>query len=120
MLEGVKGMQCFCEQKETYHLKVEADVGADPIWCQHCQCNLDIDDIPISLVLKSELIEWVEKYGTWIDWDNDKIVPNGVKLEEEHNEQGVTLTKQVQKALKGQYNVSFSPSTFARRYDNKR
>jgi hypothetical protein len=26
-------MHCFCEQKETYELKVEGDVGADPVWC---------------------------------------------------------------------------------------
>ncbi|MBP3951723.1 hypothetical protein [Bacillus suaedae] len=113
-------MQCFCEQKETYHLKVEGDVGADPIWCQHCQCNLDIDEIPISLDLKSELIEWVEKYGTWIDWDNDKIVSNGVKLEEKHNEQGASLTIQLQKELQGQYKVTFSPSSLARNYSKKR
>jgi hypothetical protein len=24
-------MKCYCEQKETYKLKVEGDVGADPI-----------------------------------------------------------------------------------------
>ncbi len=34
-------MHCFCEQKETYELKVEGDVGADPIWCNQCGCNFD-------------------------------------------------------------------------------
>ncbi|MFC3039687.1 hypothetical protein ACFOGI_05435 [Virgibacillus xinjiangensis] len=44
---------------------------------------------------------------------------NGIQLEDEHNELGLHLTKQVQKELKGQYRVSFSPSTFARRYANE-
>ncbi|MEW5548939.1 hypothetical protein ABGT22_02995 [Peribacillus frigoritolerans] len=69
-------MECFCEQKETYELKVEGDVGADPIWCNQCSCNLDIG--PISDTLTNELIEWVNRYGEWIDWDEDKkqIVDN--------------------------------------------
>jgi hypothetical protein len=40
-------MECHCEQKETSELKVEGDVGADPIWCNQCGCNLEIEDIPI-------------------------------------------------------------------------
>ncbi|QGU00013.1 hypothetical protein SYNTR_1419 [Candidatus Syntrophocurvum alkaliphilum] len=113
-------MKCLCEQKETYNLKVEADVGADPIWCKHCGCNLDIEDFSISLDLKSKLWKWVERYGEWIDWDNDEIAHNGIKLEEEHNKQGLLLTKQVQKELEGHYEVSFSPSTFARTSVNEK
>jgi hypothetical protein len=26
-------LQCFCEQKETFDIKVEGDVDTDPIWC---------------------------------------------------------------------------------------
>lgn len=113
-MEGIRYMKCFCEQKGIYNLKVEGDVCADPIWCNQCYCNLDIEEIPISLDLKSELMKWIGKYGEWIDWDKDEIVPDGIKLEEEHNKQGLILTKQVQKELGGQYEVSFSPSTFAR------
>lgn len=112
-------MRCLCKQNETKQLKVEGDVGADPIWCNRCNCNLDIEEVPISLGLKSELMKWIRQYGDWIDWDKDEIVPNGIKLEEEHNKQGLNLTKQVQKELEGQFTVSFSPSTFARRYANK-
>jgi len=36
-------MNCLCMQKETYELKVEGDIGADPIWCEKCSCNLDIE-----------------------------------------------------------------------------
>ncbi|OIJ17966.1 hypothetical protein BKP45_20650 [Anaerobacillus alkalidiazotrophicus] len=113
-------MRCLCKQKETKELKVEGDVGADPIWCNRCNCNLDIEEVPISLDLKSELMKWIGKYGDWIDWDIDEIVPNGIKLEDEHNKQGLNLTKQVQQELEGQYMVSFSPSTFARRYTNEK
>lgn len=112
-------MECLCEQKETYELKVEGDVGADPIWCNQCGCNLDIDDLPISDTLTNELIEWVNRYGEWIDWDEDKLLPNGIELEEEHNKQGLTLTEEAEKELEGKYRIKFSPSTMARMYANK-
>jgi transcription elongation factor Elf1 len=112
-------MECFCEQKETYELKVEGDVGADPIWCNQCGCNLDIDDLPISDTLTNELIEWVNRYGEWIDWDEDKLLPNGIELEEEHNKQGLTLTEKTKKELEGKYRIKFSPSTMARMYAHR-
>lgn len=110
-------MECFCEQKETYELKVEGDVGADPIWCNKCGCNLDIG--LISNTLTKELIEWVNRYGEWIDWDEDKLLPNGIALEEEHNKQGLTLTDKIKKELEGKYRIKFSPSAMARMYANK-
>ncbi|RKQ34009.1 hypothetical protein [Oceanobacillus halophilus] len=113
-------MRCLCKQKETKELKVEGDVGADPIWCNRCNGNLEIEEVPISLGLKSELRKWIANYGEWIDWDKDEIVTNGIKLEDEHNNQGYILTKQVQKEMGIPYKVSFSPSTFARRYANEK
>lgn len=112
-------MECFCEQKETYELKVESDVGADPIWCNQCGCNFDIEDIPISNELIRELIEWVNMYGEWIDWDKDKLLPNGIELEEEHNKNGLNLTEKIKKELEGKYRIKFSHSTMARMYANK-
>ncbi|MFY0779345.1 hypothetical protein AB1K18_03375 [Peribacillus simplex] len=100
-------------------LKVEGDVGADPIWCNKCGCNFDIEDIPISNELKRELIEWVNMYGEWIDWDKDKLLPNGIELEEEHNKQGVNLTRKIKNELEAKYSTKFSPSTMARMYGNK-
>ncbi|MFY0518463.1 hypothetical protein ACOMCU_11615 [Lysinibacillus sp. UGB7] len=109
-------MRCLCEQQVTFELKVEGDIGADPIWCDKCSCNFDIEKIPLSIELKSELMEWVWRYGKWIDWSNDGIFPNGIELEDEHNKQGVNLTEKVRKELEGKYKVAFSPSTFARRH----
>ncbi|SFJ30147.1 hypothetical protein SAMN04487936_101594 [Halobacillus dabanensis] len=109
-------MKCLCEQGVTNELKVEGDVGADPIWCNRCHCNLDIEEVPIELDLKLELMKWIKKYGDWMDWDEDKIVPSGVELEIEHNKKGWKLTEKVQKQLEGKYKVSFSPSTFANTY----
>jgi hypothetical protein len=110
-------MECFCEQKETYELKIEGDVGADPIWCNQCSCNLDIEDIPISNELKLELMEWVTRYGEWIDWDHDKLLSNGIELEEEHNKQGLNLTEKIKKELEGKYRIEFSPASMARSYE---
>ncbi|MCG7344864.1 hypothetical protein MHZ92_12020 [Sporosarcina sp. ACRSL] len=105
----------LCGCYETHDLKVEADIGADAIWCNKCFSNFDIEYVPISNELKSELFEWLSKYGEWIDWDTDGIVLNGAELEEEHNKQGLKLTEKVQKELEGKYKVSFSPSTYAKR-----
>jgi len=41
------------------------------------------------------------KYGKWIDWKNDGILPSGVELE-------------------GKYKVSFSPSTLHERVRYKK
>ncbi|MFA1737799.1 hypothetical protein [Lysinibacillus fusiformis] len=91
--------QCKCD--ETYDLRVEADIGADAIWCNKCLCNFEISYVPISIELQSELTKWILKYGEWIDWANDGIVSNGIELE-------------------GKYKVSFSSSTFAKRHANKK
>jgi hypothetical protein len=108
-----------CKCNETYDLKVEADIGADAIWCKKCYYNFEIEYVPISIELKSELMEWISNYGEWIDWDIAGIVPSGFDLEEKHNRHGLTLTEKVQKELEGKYKVSFSPSTFAKRHGNK-
>ncbi|WP_335808474.1 hypothetical protein [Halobacillus litoralis] len=78
-------MRCLCEEQEKNELKVEGDVGADPIWCNQCNCNLDLEEVPIELHLKLELMKWIEEYGAWMDWCKDGIIPNGVELEKEHN-----------------------------------
>lgn len=70
-------MSCFCEEKETFNLKLEGDVGADPIWCDECYSNLDIDDIPISNNLKIKLTKWMQQYGEWIHWSKDVLRSNG-------------------------------------------
>ncbi|MRX73746.1 hypothetical protein GJU40_16515 [Bacillus lacus] len=112
-------MDCFCEEAEIYELKVEGDVGADPIWCNQCGCNLDLEYVPISNELKSELTEWITKYGEWINWDIDRIIPNGIEMEEEHIKQGAKLTEKVKEELLGKYRIKFSPSTMARSYARK-
>jgi hypothetical protein len=109
-------MRCFCEQNQTYELKVEGDVDTDSIWCKKCGCNLDIEVVPISNDLKKELMEWGMKYGEWIDWSSDKLRPNGIELENKHNKLGQQLTEKVKKELGAEYKVGFSPSSSARRY----
>lgn len=38
-------MRCYCENKETLDLKVEADVDTDPIWFNQCGCKFDIEEV---------------------------------------------------------------------------
>ncbi|MEK3798075.1 hypothetical protein MHI18_07305 [Peribacillus sp. FSL H8-0477] len=112
-------MECICEKK-SFDLKIAGDVGADPIWCNRCGCNLDIEDIPISIELIRELKEWINMYGEWIDWDKDILLSNGIQLEEEHNEKGLNLTEKIKDELKGEYKIIFSPSTTVRTYEKKK
>lgn len=103
-------MHCFCKNGETFELKLEGDVGADPLWCNQCGCNLDLDEVPISQFLKEELMEWVMNYGEWIDWEKDSLVPNAKVMEEVHNQSGSELLEKLKKELGGKYSVTFSPS----------
>jgi hypothetical protein len=64
-------------------------------------------------------MRWEMKYGDWIDWNTNKLLPTGIELEEEHNKQGLELTKKVKNELKGNYKIKFSPSTTARSYASK-
>ncbi|MEK3889877.1 hypothetical protein [Bacillus sp. FSL K6-3431] len=109
-------MNCFCESGGTTELKIEGDVGADPFWCNKCDCNLDIDNVPISGELAEELLSWAMNYGEWIDWEKDRLIPKGLDLEQEFNKSGVILTEKVKREIGGNYKIKFMPSTSASVY----
>ena len=106
---------CFCEQ--TTVIKIQADYIINPIWCNTCSANLGVDFLHLSDDLKKDLFAWSDEYGTWIDLERDSIVENAVELEDAHNVQGEQLTARIQQQLEGQYEVVFSPATFARNFD---
>ncbi|KHE73188.1 hypothetical protein [Halobacillus sp. BBL2006] len=107
-------MRCLCENNDTFDLKVEGDVDTDPIWCNQCGCNLDIEEVPISENLKDEIIKWAMQYGKWIEWSTDTLRSNAIELESEHNKLGQVLTEKVKKELGARYMISFLPSSSAR------
>lgn len=74
-------------------LKIEADFGADPIWCNVCGYNLDIDDFLLSEKLKEELFNWVRNY---------KEIPMN-----EHNKIGIALTEKVRDEIGRDYPITF-------------
>ncbi|MDM5215184.1 hypothetical protein QUF94_28175 [Peribacillus sp. NJ4] len=74
-------------------MKVEADFSADPIWCNVCGFNLDIDDFPLSEELKEELFNWVQNY---------KEIPI-----DEHNKIGIDLTAKVKGEIGRDYPIIF-------------
>lgn len=109
-------MSCFCEENKSFHIKVEGDVGAEAIWCDECYSNFNMEDVPISEELKAKLNKWIQEYGKWIHWEQDVLYPNGIQMEDEHNEMGEQLTIEVRKELSEVYQVRFSPSSSARMY----
>lgn len=101
----------LCNCKELVTIRVEGEMGADPLWCDVCQYNFDIDDIELTEELKSELFIWVNDYASWVDWEFETLIEGQEHLEIEHNEAGKALTEKVKEQLNGQYKVVFSPST---------
>lgn len=106
-------MSCGCET-ETKQLRIEGDFSADAVWCDECLFNLETEDLPLSNEIKNELKEWAWRYGEWMNWDTETLLPGGVEQEEAHNEQGRQLTERVKEALGDEYYVGFSPSSSAR------
>ncbi|MEH7292232.1 hypothetical protein ABEP18_24910 [Priestia megaterium] len=90
--------------------KLEADFSADPIWCNDCGENLDLEKFPLSENLKGELEEWIDDYGNWIDFDTDSLRENGIEMETEYNQKGLQLFGQVKKQLGIDYPIVFVPS----------
>lgn len=103
-------MSLLCDCKEIKTLKVEADMGADPIWCDVCHYNFDIEDLELSATLKKDLFSWVNDYASWVDWTTETLIEGQEEAEILHNQRGEELTVFVRKELAGQYKVVFSPS----------
>ncbi|MEC1375629.1 hypothetical protein P9D39_15110 [Heyndrickxia oleronia] len=99
-----------CKCNFTSSFKLEADFSADPIWCNICGWNLDIEEFPLSDNLMKELMEWVLVYGNWIDLETDSLKENGLKLQENYNEKGLQLWKKVKKELGDKGQIIFVPS----------
>lgn len=104
-------MGTLCDCKEVKIIKVQADMGADPLWCQVCHYNFDIEDIDLPEDLSAALFVWVNDFANWVDWETDTLLEGKEADEALHNQQGSELTERVKEQLKGQYEVVFSPST---------
>ncbi|WP_369384420.1 hypothetical protein [Halalkalibacter wakoensis] len=77
---------------------------------------MDIEEVPVSSDLKDQLMSWAMLYGEWIDWNVDRLLPDGLELEKKHNERGQLLTEKVKTELGTTYTVRFSPSSSAKSY----
>lgn len=110
-------MNSICACDITKQLKLEADVGADPIWCDLCGYNLELDLFEMPEELRRELEEWSSSYGEWFDWETDTLMEDGTALERKHNQLGEQLTAKLQVEFEDLYTVRFAPSTIAGKYN---
>jgi len=100
--------------------KLEADLSVDPIWCNECGENLDIEDFTLSGSLQEELEHWVSEYGEWIDFNTDTLKRKGIEMENEHNKEGLDLLEKIKEELGVDYPIVFSPSTPGKLYQDSK
>lgn len=98
---------CFCE--ETFYILVEAEVCADPVWCGHCQANLDLDDFPVSEEIKKELTNWNSDFDKHLTANKYKGVKQSYA--EKLNEEGQQLARRLSEELPHSYKVKYRPYT---------
>ena len=107
--------ECKCVTP-TNSLRLEADFSADPIWCDICNWNLDLNTLPLSIDLKEESMRWTFEYGKWINWNTDQLIADAVQLEKAHNERGLKLFHLIKSELGNKFYLKFSPSNSVEAY----
>lgn len=101
-------MECGCKT-ETKQLLLEGEYGADPVWCAVCEYNIELDELLIPEELMDELLDWGNRYGQWVDLEQNIFIEGGEQLQAEHNKDGKLLAKKLQMALAG-VSVAFTES----------
>lgn len=109
--------KCKCN-KETYHIRFEADFGADPVWCYKCGCNLDLGSFELSEKFMEEISQWIPEYGEWLNLDTDSLVEGADEMQSNFNKQGLILYEKIKKELSEKYTVEFKPADSVRGYEN--
>lgn len=101
-------MNEFCSCERLTHIKVEADFYTDPLWCSICGYNLDIDEFPLTELIKEKLMLWVEKYEDVLGGNFHQSSFEYELNKREYNQVGLELTEEIKKDIGHQYNISFS------------
>lgn len=101
-------MNEFCSCERLTHIKVEADFYTDPLWCSICGYNLDIDEFPLTELIKEKLMLWVEKYEAVLGGNFHQSSFEYELNKREYNQVGLELTEEIKKDIGHQYNISFS------------
>ena len=99
-------MDCYCKIK-TNSLRIEADLVPDSTWCDDCDCNIDMEELPLSEILINNLYSWTYEYGKWRDKDTEKLVENSFGILKQYNNRGLELTERVRQELGDTYTVRY-------------
>lgn len=102
-------MHCVHCNKSLIKLILEGDFGADPLWCGQCLANLELDDLPLSDSLITELTAWMCDFGEWIDIEKDSFIEGTEHLAQEHDKRGAQLAQKVADELGSGVTVTFRP-----------
>lgn len=100
-------MHCEHCHKPLFTLIIEGDFGADPLWCGQCHANLELEDMPLSEALLTELTTWMCDFGEWIDIENDSFIEGAEHLAQAHDKQGLLLVQKVKAELGEAITVKF-------------
>ncbi|KOS66720.1 hypothetical protein AEA09_18505 [Lysinibacillus contaminans] len=102
-------MHCENCKKALTTFIIEGDFGADPLWCGQCLANLELEEMPLSEALVTELTTWMCDFGEWIDIENDSFIEGAEHLAQAHDGQGTQLAQKVAAELGTGVTVKFSP-----------
>lgn len=94
----------FCCGK---HLKVEAEICADPIWCHSCSSNLDIDALPIFKKLYQDFNVWNLQFDEILPFNSNMVITVSDEYLQEYNKKGNELTKRLQKELGSTFKIDY-------------
>ncbi|MFJ7735920.1 hypothetical protein ACIQ2D_06200 [Lysinibacillus sp. NPDC097287] len=101
-------MHCEHCKKQIITLIIEGDFGADPLWCGQCLANLELEELPLSEAIITELTTWMCDFGEWIDIENDSFIEGTEHLAEAHDKQGALLAQKVSAELGTGVTVKFN------------
>lgn len=102
-------MHCHTCNKSYITIIIEGDFGADPLWCGQCHANLELEELPLSASLQTELTTWMCDFGEWIDIENDSFLAGLEHLAQEHDKRGAQLAQKVADELGSEVTVTFRP-----------
>lgn len=89
-------------------IKLMAEYNYSPLWDMETADNIDLDELPLSRVVRQKLNDWAQIYDQIIDWNDpaNSDFPNE-SARDAFEQQGLALWQQLQAELYPHYQISY-------------